>query len=124
MGEEAILQDKSASRVITARGVRDEYLVGISTQRRMRAEGRFVPWYLAGNRVVYRRELVERWVEEQESKTTAASSTAPPADQIDAQTRAKIPPDVRPEGHQPSPHTDQPADAPTGATELGGESRS
>jgi DNA-binding transcriptional MerR regulator len=65
------VQDKSPRRVLTVAEVRDEYGIPISTQRLWRAEGRFVPWYRAGTRIVYRRELVERWIEEQEQKEQA-----------------------------------------------------
>jgi Helix-turn-helix domain len=65
------MQDKSSSRILTVNEVRDEYGIPISTQRLWRAEGRFVPWYRAGARIVYRRELIEQWVEEQEQKEQA-----------------------------------------------------
>jgi hypothetical protein len=66
------MQDKSPRRVLTVDEVRDEYGIPVSTQRLWRAEGRFVPWYRAGTRIVYRRELIERWVEEQEQATRGA----------------------------------------------------
>jgi hypothetical protein len=69
--EAITMQEKSPRRILTVDEVRDEYGIPISTQRLWRAEGRFVPWYRAGTRIVYRRELIERWVEEQEQKARA-----------------------------------------------------
>ena len=65
------MQDKPQRRILTVSEVRDEYGIPISTQRLWRAEGRFVPWYRAGTRIVYRRELVEQWVADQEQKQPA-----------------------------------------------------
>jgi hypothetical protein len=65
------MQDNSSRRIVTVNEVRDEYGIPISTQRLWRSEGRFVPWYRAGTRIVYRRKLVEQWVEEQEQKEQA-----------------------------------------------------
>ena len=65
------MQEKSPRRILTVEEVQDEYGIPISTQRLWRNEGRFVPWYRAGTRIVYRRELIERWVEEQEQKAQA-----------------------------------------------------
>jgi DNA-binding transcriptional MerR regulator len=65
------MQDKSSRRILTVNEVCDEFGIPISTQRLWRAEGRFVPWYRAGTRIVYRRELVERWIEDQEQKEQA-----------------------------------------------------
>lgn len=53
---------------MTVAQVRDEVGIATSTQRLWRSQGRFVPWYLAGKRIVYRRALVERWIAEQEAK--------------------------------------------------------
>jgi len=71
------VQNKSQRRILTVYEVRDEYGIPISTQRLWRAEGRFVPWYRAGTRIVYRRELIERWVEEQERKEQATRAGRP-----------------------------------------------
>ena len=68
-----IAQDKEPRRILTVYEVRDEYGIPISTQRQWRAEGRFVPFFRAGkSRIAYRRELIDRWVEEQEQKEQAA----------------------------------------------------
>lgn len=117
------MQDESASRVITVRGVLDEYGIGISTQRRWRAEGQFVPWFRAGNRVVYRRELIEEWVEEQEGKTTGARASATPTHLVDMSSRASIPLEVEQLVDPPPRCADQSADPRVGVTEQGGVGR-
>jgi hypothetical protein len=61
-----MVHDKPPRHVLTAYEVRDQYGIPISTQRQWRAEGRFVPFFRAGARIVYRRELIERWIEDQE----------------------------------------------------------
>ena len=66
-----MMQDKPPRRILTAYEVRDQYGIPISTQRQWRAEGRFVPFFRAGARIVYRRELIERWIAEQEEKQQA-----------------------------------------------------
>ena len=63
-----MVQDNPPRHVLTAYEERDQYGIPISTQRQWRAEGRFVPFFRAGARIVYRRELIERWIEEQEDK--------------------------------------------------------
>ncbi len=84
------MQDKSPRRVMTVDDVHQELCIAVSTQRLWRSEGRFVPWFYAGKRIVYRRELVERWVTEQERK---ASPTAPP-DANTAQPAESDPPQL------------------------------
>ncbi len=69
------MQDKSPRRVMTVDDVHDELGIAISTQRLWRAEGRFVPWFYAGKRLVYRRELVERWVAQQEASAAGAATS-------------------------------------------------
>lgn len=85
------MQDKSARRIMTVDEVHDEVGIAISTQRLWRAEGRFVPWYRVGKRIVYRRELVERWVAQQERK---GWPTAPPSANTDPQPADADPPQL------------------------------
>lgn len=69
----------SSRNFLTVHGMRDEYGIPISTQRLWRKEGRFVPWYRAGgNRIAYRRVLVEKWIEEQEREHPARPPTEGP----------------------------------------------
>ncbi len=66
-----ILEDETPPHAVTVYEVRDQYRIPISTQRQWRAEGRFVPFFRAGNRIAYHRERIERWIEEQEEKEQA-----------------------------------------------------
>jgi hypothetical protein len=85
------MQEKSPRGVMTVNDVHDELGIAISTQRLWRAEGRFVPWFYAGRRLVYRRELVERWVAEQERK---GGPTAPLDANTDPQRADTDPPQL------------------------------
>jgi hypothetical protein len=60
------MQDQPTSRFLTEHDVLHEFGIAVSTQRLWRHEGRFVPSYPTGDRISYRRELVEQWVREQE----------------------------------------------------------
>ena len=62
-------------------------------------KGRFVPFFRAGARIVYRRVLVERRIEEQEEKNNRRHGAVAMADKrIDDRTRAAI----RRRAHEPA----------------------
>jgi hypothetical protein len=47
------------------------------TQMDLRAKGGFIPHFRAGHEVLYRREAVLRWIDEQESKATGDADGCP-----------------------------------------------
>ena len=50
-----------------------------------------MPFFRAGARIVYRRELIERWIEEQEDKEQLTTRAVAMADtRIDDQTRVPL----------------------------------
>jgi hypothetical protein len=58
------------SDILTTFDVERDYLISRQTQKKRRREG--MPFYRNGNRIRYRREAIESWIREQESKHTLA----------------------------------------------------
>ena len=60
------LDDESA--VLTTRDIEKLLKIPRQTQMDLRARGGFIPHFFAGHKVLYRKDAVRRWIEEQEAK--------------------------------------------------------
>ena len=70
------MPDEHKCEVLGVRGLKDEYGFSEGLQRKKRNEGNFIPFYLVGNRVRYRRVLVEKFIAEQEQVAHRGSHRA------------------------------------------------
>jgi hypothetical protein len=70
------MPDKHKSQSVSVRGLKEEYGYSESLQRKKRNEGNFIPFYRAGNRIRYRRVLVEKFITEQEQAAHRGSDRA------------------------------------------------
>ena len=70
------MPDKHKCEFLGVRGLKEEYGFSESLQRKKRHEGNFIPFYMAGSRVRYRRAAVESWIAEQEQLAHRGSDGA------------------------------------------------
>jgi hypothetical protein len=70
------MPDEHKSESLSVRGLKKDYGYSESFQRKKRNEGNFIPFYLVGNRVRYRRVLVEKFIAEQEQVAHRGSHRA------------------------------------------------
>ena len=70
------MPDKNTCEVLGVRGLKEEFGFSEGLQRKKRNEGNFIPFFLAGNRVRYRRAAVEAWIAEQEKLAHRRSNRA------------------------------------------------
>lgn len=63
------MSDKQPCEVLSVNALKSEYGFSEGYQRKKRKEGGFIPFFLAGNRIRYRRAAVESWIAEQEKHT-------------------------------------------------------
>jgi hypothetical protein len=68
--------DKSA--VLTTRDVEKLLKIPRQTQMDLRARGGFIPHFFVGHKVLYRKDAVLSWIQEQESKAVGGSTDVCP----------------------------------------------
>jgi Helix-turn-helix domain len=59
--------DDEQAEVLTPRDLGKMLKISSQTQVDLRARGGFIPYFFVGRKVLYRKEAVLRWIEEQES---------------------------------------------------------
>lgn len=67
-----MIDEPDESTVLTTRDIEKLLKIPRQTQMDLRARGGFIPHFLAGHRVFYRKEAVLRWISEQEAKAVGA----------------------------------------------------
>jgi len=65
------------AEVLTTRDLEKMLKILRKTQMDLRARGGFIPHFRVGHKVLYRRDAVLRWVQEQESKATGGPHVCP-----------------------------------------------
>jgi Helix-turn-helix domain len=68
--------DKSA--VLTTRDVEKLLKIPRQTQMDLRARGGFIPHFFVGHKVLYRKDAVLSWIQEQEAKAVGGSTDGCP----------------------------------------------
>ncbi|NDV08116.1 helix-turn-helix domain-containing protein [Rhodococcus sp. IEGM 248] len=51
--------------LLTVRDLADHFAIPESSQRLFRQQGRFIPYYMVGRRIMYRRDDLEAWLSQQ-----------------------------------------------------------
>jgi hypothetical protein len=60
--------DDEQAEVLTTRDLEKMLKISRKTQMDLRARGGFIPHFFVGRKVLYRKEAVLRWIQEQESR--------------------------------------------------------
>jgi len=63
-----MIDELDESAVLTTRDIEKLLKIPRQTQNDLRARGGFIPHFVVGHRVLYRKEAVLRWIAEQEAK--------------------------------------------------------
>jgi Helix-turn-helix domain len=69
--------DEEQAEVLTTRDLEKRLKIPRKTQIDLRARGGFIPYFPVGHKVLYRRDAVLRWVQEQECKATGGPDGCP-----------------------------------------------
>jgi hypothetical protein len=69
--------DDEQAEVLTTRDLEKMRKLPRKTQMDLRARGSFIPHFFAGRKVLYRKEAVLRWIQEQESKMSGGADGRP-----------------------------------------------
>jgi Helix-turn-helix domain len=69
--------DDEQAEVLTTHDLEKILKIPRKTQIELRARGGFIPHFFAGHKVLYRKEAVLRWVQQQESKAMGGPHGCP-----------------------------------------------
>jgi hypothetical protein len=73
-----MIDELDESAVLTTRDIEKLLKIPRQTQMDLRARGGFIPHFFVGHRVLYRKEAVLQWIEEQEAKVVGGSTDVCP----------------------------------------------